>query len=229
MRLGDSVNMVLGTCMSNDDPEKLGRIKVGAPGYFDRTVMAIEAIPWAYPLTMSSCQSYSTITEGSKVWLIDNEQNEDEYWYIPFHEFNNDTKAAIGNDIMTDVLFSRNSGGKLVQIYSNDTDGIVIKNGDNNVILGPDGKVSICSDGVNMTMEGQTIYIGTDGGQKIPMVRSDILTNVLSDISSNMNVLYKASQNNPYIAVLSPAFMDISTSINNALSELTSSTVTISK
>ena len=52
MKLGEHVEMVLGTCLSNDDPKKLGRIKVAAPGYFDRTVMAIEAIPWAYPLTM---------------------------------------------------------------------------------------------------------------------------------------------------------------------------------
>ena len=135
MKLGEHVEMVLGTVLDANDPKKLGRVRVGAPGYFDRTVMAIEAIPWVYPLIMLGMQSSSTMSLGSKVWLIANNENEEEYWYLPFHELNNDTKEAAGESVTSDVLFSRNICGKKLQIYQNENEGIVIKNGDSIISL----------------------------------------------------------------------------------------------
>ena len=42
MKLGDKVELVLGIVIEDNDPKKLGRVKVSAPGYFDREVMSIE-------------------------------------------------------------------------------------------------------------------------------------------------------------------------------------------
>lgn len=229
MKLGEHVEMVLGTCISNDDPKKLGRIKVAAPGYFDSTVMAIEAIPWAYPLTMSGYQAYSTITEGGKVWLIDNKENADEYWYIPFHELNTDTSAAVADDIQSDVLLSRNNGGQLTQVYQNNTEGIVIRNGNAVVKVTSDGAVTIETDTAAVRVEGGTVYCGSKDGKKEPMVRGSILQDILDKLAGNMRQLWTASQQNPYTTQLAPGFQNASEDINSMLTELNSSSCTLSK
>lgn len=229
MRLGDNVEMVLGTCMSNDDPLKLGRIKVGAPGYFDRTVMMVEAIPWAYPLTMSSNQSYSTIAEGSKVWLIDNKENCDEFWYIPFHELNDDTKQAIGSDVDSDVLFSRNVAGKLVQLYQNDTEGIVLRQGPSTVTLGANGAIRIESDGIAVVIEGKTVFMGDpEAGTKIPLANGDQVYNALASISSNLSKVAASVSIDPYAGQLAKAFVDMKADLDQYVSKVKSDIVTVS-
>lgn len=229
MKLGEHVEMVLGTCLSNDDPKKLGRIKVAAPGYFDRTVMAIDAIPWAYPLTMPHYQGYSTIADGGKVWLIDNKDNADEFWYIPFHELNPDTKAAVNDDVESDVCFSRNVAGKLVQLYQNKTEGIVLRVGGTTVTLGANGGCVIEADGATVTVEGKTVYCGKTGGSKEQMVRGSILRDILNNLAADLKELWTSAQSNPYTCHLAPGIQKASNDITNKIPDLLSETCTLSK
>lgn len=229
MKLGKKVELVLGTCLSNDDPMKLGRIKVAAPGYFDRTVMAIEAIPWAYPFSMNAYQSYSTISEGGKVWLIDNKDNADEFWYIPFHELNSDTKKAINDDVNSDVVFSRNISGKTIQLYQNNSEGIVLRNGSTTVTMPADGGVIMNSDGAQVSIEGGQVYMGISGSDKIPMVRGDVLREILNDISSSFTELFTKASANPNTASLAPAFQSAAKNISNKIPKLLSENCTLSK
>ena len=229
MKLGDKVELVLGTCLSNDDPKKLGRIKVAAPGYFDRSVMAIEAIPWAYPFSMNAYQSYSTISEGGKVWLLDNKENADEFWYIPYHELNADTKQAINDDVNSDVLFSRNVSGKTIQIYQNNTEGIVIHNGDNIITLPADGGIILKSGGSKISIEGGKIYVGTTDGNKVPIVMGDVVRDILNGISSSFVELFSQASSNPYTASLAPSFQQAAKNISEKLPELLSDNCTLSK
>lgn len=228
MKLGN-VEMTLGVCVSNDDPKKLGRIKVAAAGKFDTATMAIEGLPWVYPLTTNGYQSYSTITEGCKVWLIDNKDNADEFWYIPYHELNADTKAVIGGDVDSDICFSRNVGGKLVQLYQNSSDGIVLRNADTTVNLAGDGACVIESDQGTIRVEGNTVYCGKKGEAQEPMVRGNVLQDILNGLAKNLKTLWQVSAQNPYTAPLAQAFMDASNDITNTISELLSSSCTLSK
>lgn len=229
MKLGDKVELVLATCVSSDDPKKLGRIKVAAPGYFDTSVMAEDAIPWAYPFSTSGYQGYSTISEGAKVWLLDNKENEDEFWYIPYPEMNDDTKSVIGDDVNTDILFSRNIGGKTVQLYHNNSDGVVMKSDDTSMTLNHQGSCVIETGGSTVSVDSNTVYCGTKGGEKEPMVRGTVLKNILSTLAGDLKTLWTAASSNPYTAHLADSFESASTNINNAISELTSQTCTLSK
>lgn len=228
MKLGEHVEMVLGTCMSNDDPKKLGRIKVGAPGYFDRTVMAIEAIPWAYPLTMPGYQGYSTISEGGKVWLIDNKENADEFWYIPYHELNNDTKTAINDDVESDVCFSRNIAGQLVQLYQNKTEGIVLRVGQTMFTLNNEGSCIVKTEGATIAVDGNNVYCGTADGEKEQMVRGGILRDLLNTLATDFKELSSvaAAQTTAHLV---NGLTKISTDITDKLNDLLSDTCTLSK
>ena len=220
MKLKD-VDVVPGTVLDDNDPKKLGRVKIGATGYFDRTVMAIEAIPWVYPFTMSSAQSFTHVPTGSKVWLIVNTANEEEYWYLPFHEMNTDTEEVLSDDDMSsDVIFSRNICGKKLQIYQNKGEGIVVKNGDSSITIGNDGSLITTNGDAVFKIEGSNCYTGA-GDAWHKMVKGDKLYDILSQLAKDLSILSTASNSTTPMPLIEP-FNTASKNIENALPELLS-------
>ena len=225
-----NVELIVGTCISNDDPNKLGRIKVGAPGYFDRTKMAIDDIPWVYPFTMSSNNSYTTIAEGQKVWLIDNKDNEEEFWYVPYHEMNPDTKEALNDDIESDVLFSRQVGDKLAQIYYNNTEGMMLRVGDAFITIDKQGFIRLQTSQANVIVEGSQVYCGTIEGEKEEMVRGQKCKAMIAQMSSDIKEVAKTALEHYPTSPLSLPLNNMAKNIDKALEKLLTSTAyTITK
>ena len=222
MKLGNDVEMVLGTVLDDNDPKKLGRVKVGAPGWFDRVTMSIDAIPWAYPLTMGHMQSYTHMSTGSKVWLIINKVNQEELYWIPFHELNEDTKEAISDDVETDVLFSRNTQGKKVQIYNNKTEGLIIRNGSSVIKLSNDGKILVEQEDSKgyVKIEGGQVFCGKDGGTMYKMVKGEKLQDLINNLAGNFEKLYEAAQANPYTGSLAAPFQKTSKDLTNDVKDI---------
>lgn len=208
MKLGETVEMILGTVIDDADPKKLGRVKVGAPGVFDRTTMSIKAIPWVYPLNMGHMQSYTHMSCGSKVWLIINKENQEEFWYIPYHELNEDTKAAIADDVESDVVFSRNICGKLVQIYNNKEEGIVIKNGTSKIALTNEGQIigEVAGEGgaCVFKIDGNNFYCGAEGGAWHQMVKGDVMYDILNGLVQKFGLLSTAAKTDHASALADP-------------------------
>ena len=212
MKLGEHVEMVLGTVLEDHDPEKLGRVKVGAPGVFDRKTMSIEAIPWVYPLTMNHLQSFTHMQAGSKVWLIINRENQEEFWWIPYHELNTETKEAINDDVCSDVIFSRNICGKVLQMYQNKEEGIVIKNGTATIVFDNEGAIIGKVEGEGgdagcFKIQGNNFYCGKDMdsvGGWYKMVKGDILYKILSQLAKDLGELATASESFYTAALVRP-------------------------
>ena len=210
----------MGTVLDDHDPKKLGRVKIGATGYFDRKVMAIEAIPWVYPFTMSSAQSFTHVPTGGKVWLIVNKANAEEYWYIPFHEMNPGTSSALDDDVSSDVLFSRNICGKQLQVYQNKGEGLVIRNGDSSVILDNNGSIIASTGDATFKIEGDNCYTGA-GDAWHKMVKGDKLYDILSQLAKDLSILSTASNSTTPMTLINPFDM-ASKNIEKALPELLS-------
>lgn len=131
------------------DPLHIGRIKAVAAEVFDNSTMDIKAMYWAYPLTMSGSQSYSRMMNGQKVWLIHDETNYYEYWYIPYHEQFAVTDGEMADDPggWSDVLHARPLGGHNASISYNDVAGYneILRTA--NIQIGHDGKITLNSGG----------------------------------------------------------------------------------
>lgn len=229
MKLGDKVELVIATVLDDHDPKKLGRIKVGAPGVFDRTTMSIDSIPWVYPFTMCHMQSFTHMQAGSKVWLIMNKENQEEFWWIPYHELYDDTKAAINDDVESDVLFSRNIQGKIVQIYHNKEEGLVIKNGTALIELNNNGQIvgHVVGQGGDegcFKVEGNNFYCGKNMGgvgDWYKMVKGDVLYDMLERLVAYFGMLAVMSERNNTSTLVDP-FRKCAEAITEALNRLLS-------
>lgn len=228
MKLGETVEIILGVVIEDQDPKKLGRIKVGAPGYFDREVMSIEAIPWVYPFTMNYVTSFSHIALGNKVWLIINKENEEEYWYIPYHELQEHTRKAIGSDVSADVIFSRDICGRVVQIYQNPDEGLVIRNGGETITLDNNGNIIAKTGDATVKIVGNNVYCGQDDSAWEPMVRGNKLYELLSQLSSDFTELSTAAQSSPYTSNLVEPFRTASRNITDRLPDIKSQRANVS-
>ena len=171
------------------DPKYIGRVKATVPTVFDAS-MDKEGLPWIYPVTMLGYQGFSKMREGSKIWVFRNTTNHNEFWYMPMFELNKDTRDLINNDDNYengDVLLARNNGSNSVYIYYNDTDGIMIKYGDQNFInIDPDSKLTLQAQDGKVVIKDNHVYIG-DGEEGEAAVLGKTLKNLLSDFFSDLS------------------------------------------
>ena len=208
-----------GSIIDVADPKYQGRVKANSPTLFD-TSMDKEGLPWIYPFTMYGLQRFSKMTEGTKIWIIRNTQNYNEFWYIPMFELTQDSRDLINSDENYEngeILLSRSMGNMSVYIYYNDTDGIVIKYGDENFIkINPDSEVILQAGKGQMKISGNHVYLG-DGEKGEPTVMGDKLKSLLSQLSTDLSSLGSTATPNPYTTALGPLFMQASTNISSAL------------
>lgn len=165
------------------DPKHIGRVKVNAPTVFSSD-MATECLPWVYPFSMAGYQRFSSPREGQKVWLFRNTKNPKECWYMPMPELTDDSKELIKEDAdyeEAEVVMSRNMGNMSVQIYYNDKDGLMIKDGDSSTInINKDHEIEIINGKAKVILKDDHVYIG-DGETGEPAVMGDKLENLLKD------------------------------------------------
>lgn len=215
--------IVLGTVLSNEDPEKIGRIKCGAPGYFNRAKdkQSVIDMPWVYPFTMAFNQSFTVPEEGKKVWLIDNKEVDEEFWYIPFHEMTTDMANVVGDYDGTDIVFSRNVSGKTTQIYSNNDTGLHLRVGNSEICIERDGDIRLKTPEAEMGIKGGHCYMGkatdfeTGTGET---VQGRKLVELLGKIRTLFDQMSLYASMSPYnLQMLADPMKKISAEISNSI------------
>lgn len=213
----DLANAQLSTAVIIDtkDPKRLGRIKVGSPGKFDTSTMDMDSLPWVYPFSMSCHNSFSAPVNGSLVWLLSNKNNKYELYYIPYFQLEGVSSDIIGSlngyESNSDereyknaeIIFSRNLGGKRVQMYFNEVEGINIRIGeDSKININTDGKIDILTGngsnlGISISDDG--INIGnTENGFDDKMVLGRKLLKALCDFGNDIKGVGEKAIPGPY-------------------------------
>lgn len=218
-----------GSIIDVADPKYLGRVKANVPTLFDPS-MNKDGLPWIYPFTMSGYQRFSKMTEGSKIWVLKNNTNYNEFWYIPMFELNQDTRDLVNSDDNYEngeVLLSRNMGSMSVYIYYNDNDGIVIKYGDNNFIkINPDSEVILQAGSGRVKISDNHVYTG-DGEEGEPAVMGEQLKDILSQLATDLRTLGTTATPNPYTTALGSPFMTAGNNISSKLGSLLASNTNV--
>lgn len=219
-----NVEMIPGVIISEEDPDKLGRVKVAAPGLFDPETMDIDALPWIYPLMQFGYQGYAKMKDGQKVWVINNKKSYDEYWYVPFFELNEDTIRAIDQNEESDVVISRTiTEDASVQIYYNKTEGIVLRIGDNKIRIQQNGDIYNESNGSVIKIEGKHVYTGLADGEFEPMILGDKLYDLLKTLQQDLSKLQQVAATNIYTMNLSTPLQQMVQNLNNFKEKIKSS------
>lgn len=227
MKLGD-INILPGAVVDIEDPKFIGRVKAAAPGLFDESVMSKDSFPWIYPANIPGYQRFSTLREGSKIWILVVGDDCREFWYLPMFELTGDTRDIISSEEEdykdAEVLLSRNNGSMAVYIYYVPSKGIMIQNSDNTLInLTKDNEIIIKSDDGEFLIKDSIVYVGnnqSDFSDAVPAVLGDKLQKVINAITNYISVLQTSMKTayNPPVAAAA-AEMDFN-KLQNALTSI---------
>ena len=216
----DKVEMIPGVITDVDDPEKLGRVKCAAVGLFDERTMDKDVLPWVMPMNMGKYQMFSAPEVGRKVWIVDNKDNENEFWYIPMFDYiditENLVKEKYDNDL--DILVSRKTSSGAAQFYYTSTDGFVIKYDNWKIALSPEGNISIHGQDGDIELKGGHLSIGrsAESGAYEPAVKGEQLKKVFKSLANGFNQLLEAAQDGNDNPKLMPAIDKLKTACYNA-------------
>ena len=129
-------------------------------------------------------QTFSKMPVGAKIWVLQNKDNYNEFWYIPMFETNNTVKEFLNENetLDTEVLFWRNNGAKMT--YDNNN-GYLIENNSGQVAVKANGEVDIKSSNSSaISVTPSQITIGASQEKLEPSVHGDALVDVLEQFKS---------------------------------------------
>ncbi len=198
MKLQD-FKIIPGTVIDVADPKFIGRVKADAPGLFNSEVMNKEGMPWIYPFVVQGYQRFSKLTNGSKIWILTNNDYH-EFWYWPMFELNQDTRDIISAEESdydeAEVLLSRNMGDNSVYIYYTPSKGIQIQQGENTFInLTSDNKIYTTAGDGQVLIENNNVYIGDkETGSMEKAVMGTKLVNYLKGFKSALKAVATAAK-----------------------------------
>jgi len=229
MNLSD-YEVLPGIVINVEDPDHIGRIKACVPTWFDTSVMDEEALPWVYPSNMCGYQRFSKLENGRKVWVFHNKYNEDEYWYLPMFELNEDTKQIIDGYDSSEVLISRSMGESgNVFIYYNDTDGIKLKVGKTEINISTNDEIHITDGTSSINIEGGTITIGKNNENQEQGVLGNKLQQLLSSLGGALLTAGNKGCSDPHVGKISDNLIKAGQELQSKSTEILSNTVKISK
>lgn len=190
-----------------NDPLKLGRIKCVVPGFIDNSTMSLENMPWVRPLDMGRHQSFSKPVKGFKVWVLINKANYNEYWYIPFFEYNDISKEYLDStyEDQPEIIISHNNGGNHAMLTYDEKNGYNIKLGQHHIELHPNGHISILGGEMEVDIDGE-IKIGQKDGDYKHAVKGELLKNILDNLNKAFNTLQTSASLSPFTSHLVAGF-----------------------
>jgi len=197
-------DLVPGIIIDVNDPMKLGRIKCSAQGLFDPNTMDEDVLPWIMPIKMNKYQMFSKQEKNRKVWILNNKNNPNEYWYFTHFEMIKITddlvKEKYDNDI--EVVVSRPTAALSAQFSYDNKDGFIIHYDDWKWNMTPDGKVTCHGDQGDIDIREQHVFAGRNSEEPLyePSTLCNSLRTVFQQLQFDFAMLKAAaSQEDPLL------------------------------
>ena len=194
--------IIPGCIIDAKDPKKIGRVKCMVPTIFNTDQMSKDGLPWVYPFTMPGYQRFSAPQTGQKVWVIQNPDNYNEYWYVPMEEFISDTSSLLENDDdygTAEILMSRNLGAMSVFMYYLKSKGIILQLGDSTSInITPDGEVHLNAGDSQVQVTSDHVVVGNKNDEHEVTVLGEQLYKLLLNLNKNLQKVATATLTSPY-------------------------------
>lgn len=220
----EDIEIMPGVVIKNDDPKKIGRIKVSVPLWFTTATMHINAINWVYPMLMHRYQSFSKMELGRTVWVLHERTNYYDFQYIPMFEINDDLKKILETSYnATEVVFTRCKGDVTGQLYFNDDEGIVAKYGNAFMTINAENECMFSDGECDIAVKGSQVHLGKNKNNKEFAVMGNTLQNLLQRLSKGIDEIGQKLQSDPYatdaVAQCQIVSNDLSEDTQNILSD----------
>lgn len=196
MRLSD-YSLIPGVVVNDDDPERCGRIQATVLGDLDANSIDPDNLPWIYMFTQFGYQNFSRPKRGQHVWILKNEETDDEYWWLPFPVQNAVQSKYLNDnyDNNPEVLMTRDIGGETMSITSDDKNGMNMKIGDKGLNIDPKGSITLNANESKISLGNKVqISAGNNDEEKAqPVVLGDNLKDMFDQIKEIFGLLSQAS------------------------------------
>lgn len=224
-----SLELLVGEVIDNKDPNNLQRLKVKIPGVFDSEKMETDAIPWIYPFSSGSYQSYHSQPVGSRVWVIVFNDSHNGYMYMPYYESNAHTIDDVDKDNDCDVVVSRRTKGGKVSSISSTKSEMNLKGGSAQVKLSNNGNVDITNkeSGAGVSVSGNNVIVGKSDGSE-PAILGNKLYDKLSKFCDDLDELVQSASLSWTTQNLVLPLTTLSKNFRDSLEDIKSSSVKIS-
>jgi hypothetical protein len=146
----DTNKTYVGIVEDNQDPKKIGRVKVRVMDVFDD--IPLEDIPWAMPWKDLNGNQFNTPERGKVVMVVFDQGNQDnpEFIYSDHYNINLENKLSKLSDSdylsMKSLIFDHKT-----QLYVNDSEGLKIDHKYNNI--------NLIEDGINLNLKDNNASI----------------------------------------------------------------------
>lgn len=222
MKLANA-ELLPGVVVDNQDPKCLGRIKPIIAGKSNPDTMKTENLPWCAPLTSGGYQRLSMPEIGQKVWILHDNENYYEYYWLPAWEVNSNSEATTPIDEY-DILVSRTGDGYGSQLYYNQEEGFMTRIGENaSTNMKLNGDIENFSNDMEMSIRGANVYIGKKDENNEPMVLGTQIKKLLEDLATKLSSLSeKAARANPYTSPLALPILECSDVIKSKINDILS-------
>lgn len=216
----DKFDLVPGIVIDVDDPEKLGRIKCSAVGLFDPSTMDNDILPWVMPIKMNKYQMFSKQEVGRKVWILDNTENENEFWYFTMFDYIDVTERLVKEryDNELDLIISRKTPTDSAQLHYNNQDGFVIHYDEWKWNMRPNGDILCHGKEGDVDIRSGHVYAGRNAeeGDYEPSVKCEQLRRIFRKLSADFQHLADLASKGYDNPMLVEGFLRASDTCNKA-------------
>jgi hypothetical protein len=205
----DSNKTYIGVVEDNNDPKKMGRVRVRVMDVYDD--LEVEDLPWAMPWKDLNGNNFNCPEKGKIVTVIftDGDENNPEFIYSEHYNINLENKLSKLNESdyvsMKSLLFDHKT-----QIYVNDSEGLKIDYKYNNL--------NITDNGIDLNLKDNNRNLNL--GDSTADQKAVLGTNFINWLEKFLNVLQSGGLiNGGGLAIPNPAMLKVITEFS-ALKEL---------
>lgn len=206
-----------------------GIIKACCPGLFsDQDDPSL--LPPVYPWFNGNANNFSKVNIDDEVWVIFFENNPYELFW-----FRKDNIASNLSDILkkeyetVEVICSKETDFGYAQLYFTDGTGWMLRSDDSYMQIDKNGNI-ILDTGFKhraISIDNNSISLGTVGGSAEPAVLGDKLTDCLNNLYATLSAMEQSGQLLPYTLLMAKAMKTPLEKFHQSISKITSDHVTL--
>ena len=144
-------------------------------------------------------------------------------------ELDDKTQEIVNDYNAPEVLLSRSEGNSGVYVYYNTKDGLVLKNGDLEVILNNNKEINITDGLTSFKLSGGKVSIGKDGEDGEQTLMGQTVQKMLSDFAGKLFAIGVEMSANDKTSFIGPKIEKCAQEMQESCTKILSETVKISK
>ena len=210
--------------------DEKGIIKATVPGLFSDQDDP-DLLPPIYPYFIGNKNMFTKVKEDDAVWVMFFEDNPYELFYFRKDNIQESLSEILNKDYENiEVITHLDNDSGYVSLYYTDGTGWILRKEDSVIQIDKTGRIILDYNGDKhrqISIDDNSISLGTIGGSAEPAVLGDKLTDTLQKLYLTLKSIEEASKINPYTIAIGSAMKSPLSQYKNSIDKITSQHVTL--